>query len=548
MLDLPDKPSIAVLPFANMSGDPEQEYFSDGLTEDIITELSRFRELFVIARNSSFAYKGKATPVQEMGETLGVQYVVEGSVRKAGDRIRVTAQLVESATGHHIWADRYDRGLEDIFAVQDEITEIIVATIAGRLEEAQRITARRKPPRSLAAYDLLLRGKDVLNRTRYDTDAYTHSGIEDARQLFNQALELEPEYGLALAYLSETYLLEHSYGHEVDLTIPADCAEKAVVCSPDDSRIHSALSWIQLLQHNYQPAEAHAEKAIALNPNDTEAVHTMGCVLSVIGRHEEAMTWHYKGFGTMSKPLHAGRAAMNGLLAARWASRGLTSNPAAIECPQGFAATQSTTFEPRSLPGPGDAFAVESTLFKHHAACFLTHAAIDAAAALRRESGFALDEVRRVRVRIPRIYLRSCNIARLRNGLEVKFSIGHVVPMTLAGLDTGDASIYDETTATRSDLIEVREKVYPEPDDIRHGYVAELILELANGTTLSRHVDAGVPEKDLEGQWQRLQTKFRRLAEPVIGRESAGQVISFVAELEEANDLSPLLDACARTV
>ena len=294
VLDLPDKPSIAVLPFANMSGDPEQEYFSDGLTEDIITELSRFRELFVIARNSSFAYKGKATPVQEMGETLGVQYVVEGSVRKAGDRIRVTAQLVESATGHHIWADRYDRGLEDIFAVQDEITEIIVATIAGRLEEAQRITARRKPPRSLAAYDLLLRGKDVLNRTRYDTDAYTHSGIEDARQLFNQALELEPEYGLALAYLSETYLLEHSYGHEVDLTIPADCAEKAVVCSPDDSRIHSALSWIQLLQHNYQPAEAHAEKAIALNPNDTEAVHTMGCVLSVIGRHEEAMTWHYK--------------------------------------------------------------------------------------------------------------------------------------------------------------------------------------------------------------------------------------------------------------
>lgn len=253
-------------------------------------------------------------------------------------------------------------------------------------------------------------------------------------------------------------------------------------------------------------------------------------------------------FGTMSKPLHAGRAAMNGLLAARWASRGLTSNPAAIECPQGFAATQSTTFEPRSLPGPGDAFAVESTLFKHHAACFLTHAAIDAAAALRRESGFALDEVRRVRVRIPRIYLRSCNIARLRNGLEVKFSIGHVVAMTLAGLDTGDASIYDETTATRSDLIEVREKVYPEPDDIRHGYVAELILELANGTTLSRHVDAGVPEKDLEGQWQRLQTKFRRLAEPVIGRESAGQVISFVAELEEANDLSPLLDACARTV
>src|SRR5206468_5357847 len=162
-LTLPDKPSIAVLPFQNFSADPEQEYFSDGITEDIITELSRFRSLFVIARNSSFAFKGKAAKVQEIAKELGVAYVVEGSVRKAAARIRVTAQLIDSVNGTHLWAERYDRDLEDIFAVQDEVVRTVVATVVGRVEVAGAQFAKRKPPETLVAYDYVLRGLEQLN-------------------------------------------------------------------------------------------------------------------------------------------------------------------------------------------------------------------------------------------------------------------------------------------------------------------------------------------------------------------------------------------------
>ncbi|MCH7636876.1 MAG: adenylate/guanylate cyclase domain-containing protein, partial [Proteobacteria bacterium] len=163
-LALPDKPSIAVLPFVNMSGDPKQEYFSDGITEDIITELSRFATLFVIARNSSFHFKGKAVKVSEIGRDLGVQYVVEGSVRKAGNRVRVTAQLVEAASGNHIWAERYDRELVDIFEVQDEVAHTVAATVSGRLDDAGAERARRRPTEDLAAYDLFLRAYQHVHR------------------------------------------------------------------------------------------------------------------------------------------------------------------------------------------------------------------------------------------------------------------------------------------------------------------------------------------------------------------------------------------------
>ena len=194
-LALPDKPSIGVLPFTNMSGDPEQEYFSDGITEDIITELSRFRTLFVIARNSSFAFKGQAVDIGEVGRKLGVQYVVEGSVRKAGNRVRITAQLVEAESGNHVWAERYDRDLEDIFAVQDEVARTIVATVAGRVDDAGAERTQRRPTNDMAAYDYLLRANRHVHR-------YTKSDTAKARSYIEKAIELDPEIARAYALLA----------------------------------------------------------------------------------------------------------------------------------------------------------------------------------------------------------------------------------------------------------------------------------------------------------------------------------------------------------
>ncbi|MFQ5954960.1 MAG: adenylate/guanylate cyclase domain-containing protein, partial [Kiloniellales bacterium] len=189
---LPDKPSIAVLPFLNMSGDPEQEYFSDGLSEDIITELSRFRHLFVISRNSAFVYKGKSTKARDVAKDLGVQYVVEGSVRKAGNRVRVTAQLIEAEADRHVWAERYDRDLEDIFAVQDEITTAIVATLPGRIEAASQERAERKLPENLAAHEFVMAGKTLHHRSNPKDN-------EEALRLLDRAIELDPKYAHAHA-------------------------------------------------------------------------------------------------------------------------------------------------------------------------------------------------------------------------------------------------------------------------------------------------------------------------------------------------------------
>ena len=191
----PERPSIAVLPFTNLSGDPEQAYFSDGITEDIITELSRFRSLFVIARNSSFAFRGERIDIAEIARRLGVQYIVEGSVRRAGNRVRITAQLIDAANGTHLWAERYDRELEDIFAVQDEVVRTVVATVAGRVEVAGAQFAKRKPPESLVAYDYVLRGLEQLN-----LDGEPHNA--EARRLFEKAVELDPQYAAGHAYLA----------------------------------------------------------------------------------------------------------------------------------------------------------------------------------------------------------------------------------------------------------------------------------------------------------------------------------------------------------
>ena len=193
MAAVSDKPSIAVLPFANMSGDPEQEFFADGLTEDIITALSRFRDLFVISRNSAFVHKGQAVKVQEVAAEFGVQYVVEGSVRKAGGRVRITVQLIDAETDRHVWAERYDRELEDIFAIQDEVTAAIVATLPGRVEAATHDRVTRKPTENMAAYECLLAGKVLHHRSTREDNA-------EAQRVLERAIALDPKYAHAHAW------------------------------------------------------------------------------------------------------------------------------------------------------------------------------------------------------------------------------------------------------------------------------------------------------------------------------------------------------------
>jgi TolB-like protein len=189
---------VAVLPFTNLSGDLEQQYFSDGITEDLITELSRFRQLFVIARNSSFQYRGKDVDVRRVGRELGVQYVVEGSIRKAAERVRITAQLIDAATGNHLWAERFDRDYHDVFAVQDEVTQTIVSTLVVRLEDEGLASAKRKPPASMQAYDYWLRGKNCL-------DLWTKPANVEAREFFEKAIAIDPGYARAYAGLALTY-------------------------------------------------------------------------------------------------------------------------------------------------------------------------------------------------------------------------------------------------------------------------------------------------------------------------------------------------------
>src|SRR5882724_8864071 len=198
-LALPDKPSVAVLPFANLSQDPTQEYFSDGVTEDLITGLSKVSGLFIIARNSVFTYKGKAVKIREVGRDLGVSYVLEGGVQRAGNRVRITAQLVDATTGYHIWAERYDREVRDIFALQDEVTQQIVRAMAVKLTEAEKIRLGRSPTGVLEAYDLVLRGAVERHRT-------TREGNADARRLFVRALDLDPGYASAYLGLAWTHL------------------------------------------------------------------------------------------------------------------------------------------------------------------------------------------------------------------------------------------------------------------------------------------------------------------------------------------------------
>jgi TolB-like protein len=279
----PDRPAIAVLPFTNMSGDPEQEYFSDGITEDIITALSKLRWFFVIARNSSFIYKGNAVHMKQVAEELGVRYVLEGSVRKSDNLVRITAQLNDVSTGSHIWAERYDRDITDVFAVQDEITESIVAAIAPQLYAAESFRARRKPPDSLDAWDLVMRALSHYWRV-------TRQDMVVAQAFLEKAIAMEPGYCQALGLLADSYTFGAHMGW-VDLKTAVEIAERAaqaaVFADGEDPWAHHALGGVYLITRRFDAALAEFELALRLNPNFAQAQNYYATALTFCGRWEE---------------------------------------------------------------------------------------------------------------------------------------------------------------------------------------------------------------------------------------------------------------------
>ena len=284
----PKKPSIAVLPLVNMSGDPEQEFFADGLTEDIITELSRFRDLLVISRNSSFVYKGKAVKVQEVAREFGVEYILEGSVRKAGGRIRVTVQLIDAETDRHIWAERYDRELEDIFAIQDEMTCAIVATLPGRVEAATHDRAKRKPTDNMAAYECVLTAKVLHHRSLREDNAA-------ALRLLDRAIALDPNYAHAHAWKGCVLGQAWTYGwcedrEAIFQQVSAEL-EVALALDGNDSDVHRILAALSLNRDEHDRAAYHQERALALNPNYDLVVVQQGELLTWLGQPEEGIDW-----------------------------------------------------------------------------------------------------------------------------------------------------------------------------------------------------------------------------------------------------------------
>lgn len=281
-------PSIVVLPFVNMSGDVEQEFFTDGMTEDIITELSRFRHLLVISRTSAFAYKGRPMNVPEVAKELGVGYVVEGSVRKAGDRVRVTVQLIDGETDRHIWAERYDRRLEDIFAIQDELTTAIVATLPARVEAATRERVKRKRPDSLAAYECVLAGKVRHHRS-------TPTDNAEALRLLDRAIVLDPTYAHAHAWracvLGQSWV--HGWCKDRDATWNQVVDELATAQSldDDDSDVHRILAAVKVAHGDHAKAVYHEARALELNANDDLIVVQQGEILTWLGQAEEGIEW-----------------------------------------------------------------------------------------------------------------------------------------------------------------------------------------------------------------------------------------------------------------
>jgi TolB-like protein/class 3 adenylate cyclase len=284
---LPDKPSIAVLPFQNLSGDQEQEYFSDGMINDIITDLSRFSKLFVIASNSTFSYKGKAVKVQQVAEELGVRYVLEGSIQKTGERLRINAQLIDATTGRHLWAERYDRNTSDFFAIQEDIVRTIVASLAFQVTEAEIELAVRKDTDNLKAYDYYLRGRQA-------HFVWGKEATNEARGLLEKAIELDPDYALAHSYLTWIHVDNWRYrwgdDPERSFDLALESARKAIALDPDDYESHWALGFAYLTHGEFERAEAEYERALALNPYDAEFLVEMAELLVKTGKAAQAVT------------------------------------------------------------------------------------------------------------------------------------------------------------------------------------------------------------------------------------------------------------------
>jgi adenylate cyclase len=335
-LPLPDKPSIAVLPFQNMSGDPEQDYFADGMVDDIITALSHFKALFVIARNSSFTYKGRAVDVKQVGRELGVRYVLEGSVRKAANRVRITGQLVDTATGAHLWAERFDGGLSDIFDLQDQVTESVVGAIAPVVEKAEIERAKRKPTDSLDAYALYLRGL-----ARHYQFA-SRQANDEALRLFNSAIELDPDFASAYGRAASCYHFAKINGWFSDtaneIAEVKRLAQRAVELGKDDATALAAGGHaLAYVVRDLEVGAALIDRALVLNSNSAEAWHYGGWAKTFLGEHEAAIERFARAlrlspFDPRVTGMRVGTAVAHFFLgrydqAASWAAMALQDNP-----------------------------------------------------------------------------------------------------------------------------------------------------------------------------------------------------------------------------
>jgi adenylate cyclase len=288
---VPNLPSIAVLPFTNMSDDPEQEFFADGISEDIITELARYPDLIVIARNSSFTFKGQAVKIQEVSRELGARYVLEGSVRKGGQRVRITAQLIDGTTGDHVWAERYDRSLTDVFEVQDEITQTVVASVPERIASAELDRVKRKPPGDMSAYEYVLRGKRHHHKSTPEDNA-------EALRMLDAAIELDPEYASAYAWKACTLGQAVALGCGGDpqelLARDLEAVQKGLSLDENDIECHRILCEFGMARSQWEDARRHHDKAFEMNPNDPRLIAQRGELLTKLGQAEEGVGWVQK--------------------------------------------------------------------------------------------------------------------------------------------------------------------------------------------------------------------------------------------------------------
>jgi adenylate cyclase len=285
---MPDKPSIAVLPFVNMSRDPEQEFFSDGITEEIITALSKVPNLFVIARNSTFTYKGKPVKVKQVSEELGVRCVLEGSVQKSGDRVRITAQLIDALSGHHLWAERYDRDLKDIFALQDEITMKVITALQVELTAGEMVGMIAKGTKNIDAFIKYLQAYELIDSARKEGNAH-------ARKILEEAIALDPEYSRLYMGLAMTHTYDVWYGTtestEQSLARAFELAQKAISLDDSNAAAYCVLANVYAMKKQYDKAIAECERAVSLDPNSAENIMRSGMVLNWAGRAEEAIPY-----------------------------------------------------------------------------------------------------------------------------------------------------------------------------------------------------------------------------------------------------------------